>query len=436
MPGGHEAPLFPVSSRIQPTTHGADVWDSPVCTYYSYVSRDFKLHPITTEESYFCDSTSPAILFIDTEGSESLETDNTFDETLHTLVYLVADVIVYNTVKPGRPAIANLDTIAKLAQTFSSDEALRPPSLLWTVQQADTVEWDRPIKQYITDTMRQYNSDHADALEAFCPFQVLGMPFPSDNWRDAKQLDEHSLTDLLPHYQESVHDAVGAMGQMLRSRDARYLNDGKGLAHSLQSVLDALSHNPLAPLSDRVVSMQRADLGAYTERLEVLLTETLEPLFPLSDNDFRDQFMSMVATEAASPFVSQAQIDTLIEKLFRVYSTANRTEQNAACDMIEQKVEDIYAKWDEQSGWAKMTGSPLIIPKEVEALKAECLGLRRRGTHRSIDSLVDDISKARLGHKFKGGVGSAVKIGFQTVGIPVAKSIWRAVNLWITKNSF
>ncbi|GIQ80286.1 hypothetical protein KIPB_001060 [Kipferlia bialata] len=400
MLGDSKAPLFPVSASIEPTTHGADVWDTPVCVYHSQIAQHYTIHPVGASE---CGEGAPAVLFIDTEGSESYETDSVFDQTMHTLAHLMADVIVYNTAWPYTFDITHLrelDTFTNMfLAAYPQFASTLPASVVWTVQKSDIggqryMENAEAAASASVATQESCAGNNATASVNDTPC-ILGIPCPLESRKAWLTLPSMSLTDMDPAYQTGIAQAVDRIGGMLQSRHHTpgAVGSGLSLANDLVSLLDTLSENPHC---DEDISARISQSGVmnYTAALTSAAEAALSPLLPLHVSDMEERYLEVVGDTPLPGGVEQEQIEKVVSSVLARVASLNTDAGITRCRQVQDEVERYLADWNEEGVKRRFRSDEAT--RALDALRPLCLGVLSMETSQTIDRAIQRVEDARI----------------------------------------
>ncbi|GIQ86972.1 hypothetical protein KIPB_008922, partial [Kipferlia bialata] len=392
------APLFPVSSKIQPTTHGADVWDTPVCTYYSRVTEDYTIHPIDptpSDSASMCGEDSPAILFIDTEGTESYETDSAFDQSMHSLAHLLADVVVVNVAWPYQFDIGHTRELQSFTDKFGDaylQHSPTAPSVLYTVQKSD-MGGDGYMERIIAAVSAYGVSTGPDPMTPSAPPSVLGIPVPLESRQAWLTMGSLSLSDMTPGYQQGVAEAVDTLGAMLHDRHTIHTpRTGSALANDMLDLLDALAAHFLHT-QDVATRINESGVTHYTQVLMSAAEATLSPLLPLSEERLREVYTVVMEETPCPGSVREDQKSQIESDVLASVEYLNAEKCVEGCRDVLVQVEDCLNGW-RSSGFGRRFGMK-HFRSELMSLPP-CMGVLSTEVSQSIDMALQEIKGAQV----------------------------------------
>ncbi|KAK9140099.1 hypothetical protein Scep_009780 [Stephania cephalantha] len=112
------------------------------------------------------DGIETSILYLDTEGFESVGKSNVYDDRIFALATIMSSVLIYNLPETIREAdISRLSFAVELAEEFygrcGKDVAFEPAKLLWLIQR-DFLQ-GKSVQEMVNDALRKVPNDNGDA---------------------------------------------------------------------------------------------------------------------------------------------------------------------------------------------------------------------------------------------------------------------------------
>lgn len=231
---------FEVSGGTKPCTQGIWLWGGPV------------------------DYEGKTVLFLDSEGSGSVEGSENHDGNLFALLMLVSSVFVFNSFGViDEDSISKLAAAAYIAETLLKSAAEEggaedfvPPKFVWLCRDfflslVGNDEGKMSPKEYLENILQErgkgrkketFNKVRKFLLNCFPARDCIVMYRPVERTEDLRKLPELSLDSLRPQFREQFEDLKAAtLGACRTKRFAGNPLDGKALVGLVTAFVKAVN---------------------------------------------------------------------------------------------------------------------------------------------------------------------------------------------------
>jgi hypothetical protein len=112
------------------------------------------------------DGSKVSVLYLDTEGFESVGKSNVYDDRIFALATVLSSVLIYNLPETVREAdISRLSFAVEIAEEFygrvkGQDVAFEPAKLLWLIQR-DFLQ-GKSVQQMVNEALQRVPNDNGD----------------------------------------------------------------------------------------------------------------------------------------------------------------------------------------------------------------------------------------------------------------------------------
>ncbi|KAM0840718.1 hypothetical protein ACQ4PT_059486 [Festuca glaucescens] len=258
------------------------------------------------------DGSKVSVIYLDTEGFESIGKSNVYDDRIFALAAVLSSLLVYNLPETIREAdISRLSFAVELAEEFygrvkGQDVAFEPAKLLWLIQR-DFLQ-GKSVQQMVDEALQRVPNSNGD-----------------------KYIDEVN----------QIRDSLAVMGD-------------NSTAFSLPQILEALNKGEIPSTGSLVEVFNKGILErclkVYTERMErvglPVSVDKLQQVHGLAEDEARKLFGKQHFGKhyAAQSFLN---LDEEMKKVFRNYGLANEYQSSKLCEArfseCEEKMDHLQA---------------------------------------------------------------------------------------------
>jgi hypothetical protein len=261
------------------------------------------------------DGSKVSVLYLDTEGFESVGKSNVYDDRIFALATVLSSVLIYNLPETVREAdISRLSFAVEIAEEFygrvkGQDVAFEPAKLLWLIQR-DFLQ-GKSVQQMVNEALQRVPNDNGDKYidevnQIRDSLAVMGdnstafsLPQPHLQRTKLCDMEDKELEPLYVKRREQLKQLVSSIIKP-KIVQGKTLN-GKDFVSFLQQILEALNKGEIPSTGSLVEIFNKAILErclkVYREKMDSLgLPVPLEKL---------QQFHEMANEEARIIFDKQ-----------------------------------------------------------------------------------------------------------------------------------
>ncbi|KAL5561806.1 hypothetical protein UlMin_031553 [Ulmus minor] len=307
------------------------------------------------------DGVKTSVLYLDTEGFESIGKSNVYDDRIFALATVLSSVLIYNLPETIREAdISRLSFAVELAEEFygrvkGQDVAFEPAKLLWLIQR-DFLQ-GKSVQEMVNEALRQVPNSEGDrnidqVNQIRDSLAVMGdnstafsLPQPHLQRTKLCDLKDGELDPLYVKKREQLKELVASI---IRPKivQGKALN-GKEFVTFLEQILEALNKGEIPSTGSLVEVFNKGIL----ERCLKLYGEKIAKLhLPLSEHSLQGAHQSS-RDEAMQLFEKQhfgrhhakksvMQLDEELEKLYKNAILANEYKSSKLCESLYTRCED------------------------------------------------------------------------------------------------
>ncbi|CAO2826522.1 unnamed protein product [Amaranthus hypochondriacus] len=307
------------------------------------------------------DGVRTAVLYLDTEGFESIGKSNVYDDRIFALATVMSSVLIYNLPETVREAdISRLSFAVELAEEFygrfqGQDVAFEPAKLLWLIQR-DFLQ-GTSVQQMVTEALKRipnYNGDKdLDQVNQIREsLAVMGdnctaFSLPQPHLQRTSLCDMND-TELDPDYVEKRDKLKKVVASIIRPKvvQGKMLN-GKEFVSFLEQIIEALNQGEIPSTGSLVEIFNKKIvercLKLYSERMSLLRLPLSEDSLNLSHEESRVAAMQTFDEQHFGRRHANKSIEQLgeeIEKVLKNYMLENQYESTKLCEMLFTTCED------------------------------------------------------------------------------------------------
>ncbi|PAN44538.1 hypothetical protein PAHAL_9G051500 [Panicum hallii] len=307
------------------------------------------------------DGSKVSVLYLDTEGFESVGKSNVYDDRIFALATVLSSVLIYNLPETVREAdISRLSFAVEIAEEFygrvkGQDVAFEPAKLLWLIQR-DFLQ-GKSVQQMVNEALQRVPNDNGDKYidevnQIRDSLAVMGdnstafsLPQPHLQRTKLCDMEDKELEPLYVKRREQLKQLVSSIIKP-KIVQGKTLN-GKDFVSFLQQILEALNKGEIPSTGSLVEIFNKAILErclkVYRDKMDGLgLPVPLEKL---------QQFHEMANEEARIIFDKQhfgkhhaaqsvLKLEDEIKKVYRNFLLANEYQSSKLCEARFSECED------------------------------------------------------------------------------------------------
>ncbi|KAJ8650432.1 hypothetical protein MRB53_003455 [Persea americana] len=307
------------------------------------------------------DGVKTSVLYLDTEGFESIGKSNVYDDRIFALATVLSSVLVYNLPETIREAdISRLSFAVELAEEFygrvkGQDVAFEPAKLVWLIQR-DFLQ-GKSVQEMVTDALQRVpNYDGDKNIEQVNQIReslaIMGdnstaFSLPQPHLQRTKLCDMKD-EDLDPIYVKRREQLKGLVASIIRPKivQGKSLN-GKEFVSFLEQILEALNKGEIPSTGSLVEVLNKAILERclklYNERMDGLVLPLSEPMLQQAHEESREAAMKVFDAQHFGRHHAKQSISQLDERILKVYNNfllANEYQSSKLCEELYSRCED------------------------------------------------------------------------------------------------
>ncbi|KAJ8749472.1 hypothetical protein K2173_025667 [Erythroxylum novogranatense] len=333
---------FGVGHMRDTKTKGIWIWGAPV---------EMEINGVKT-----------SVLYLDTEGFESVGKSNVYDDRIFALATILSSVLIYNLPETIREAdISRLSFAVEIAEEFygrvkGQDVAFEPAKLLWLIQR-DFLQ-GKSVQEMVNEALQHVPNKDGDkninlVNQIRDSLAIMGdnstaFSLPQPHLQRTKLCDMND-GELDPAYVDRREQLKALVARITRPKivQGKHLN-GKEFVAFLEQILDALNKGEIPSTGSLVEVFNKGIL----ERCLKLYSDAMSKLhLPLSEKSLQDAHESS-REEAMKVFDEQhfgrhhakrsvVQLDEELEQVYKSFVLANQYQSAKVC-------EDLYTSCEEK----------------------------------------------------------------------------------------
>ncbi|NP_001346542.1 uncharacterized protein LOC100272397 precursor [Zea mays] len=307
------------------------------------------------------DGSKVSVIYLDTEGFESVGKSNVYDDRIFALATVLSSVLIYNLPETVREAdISRLSFAIEIAEEFygrvkGQDVAFEPAKLLWLIQR-DFLQ-GKSVQQMVNEALQRVPNDNGDKYidevnQIRDSLAVMGnnstafsLPQPHLQRTKLCDMEDKELEPLYVKRREQLKQLVSSIVKP-KIVQGRTLN-GKDFVSFLQQILEALNKGEIPSTGSLVEIFNKAILDrclkAYREKMDGLglpvPVDKLQKLHEMANGDARILFdkQHFGKHHAAQ---SALKLEDDIKKVYRNLLLANEYQSSKLCEARFSECED------------------------------------------------------------------------------------------------
>ncbi|KAJ1288018.1 hypothetical protein BS78_02G056100 [Paspalum vaginatum] len=313
------------------------------------------------------DGSKVSVLYLDTEGFESVGKSNVYDDRIFALATVLSSVMIYNLPETIREAdISRLSFAVEIAEEFygrvkGQDVAFEPAKLLWLIQRDFLVTFHDPegksVQQMVDEALQRVPNNNGDksideinqirdSLE-FMGGNSTAFSLPQPHLQRTKLCDMEDQ-ELDPSYVKRRDQLKQIVASMIKPKfvQGRTLN-GTEFVSFIEQILEALNKGEIPSTGSLVEIFNKAILErclkVYSERMGraglPVSVDKLQEFHELAKDEARGLFdkQHFGKHHAAQ---SIFKLDEEIKKVYRNFGQANEYQSSKLCEARFSECED------------------------------------------------------------------------------------------------
>ncbi|XP_042515467.1 guanylate-binding protein 4-like [Macadamia integrifolia] len=307
------------------------------------------------------DGVKTSVLYLDTEGFESIGKSNVYDDRIFALATVMSSVLIYNLPETIREAdISRLSFAVELAEEFygrvkGQDVAFEPAKLLWLIQR-DFLQ-GKSVQQMVDEALQRVpnldgdrNIDQVNQIRE--SLAVMGdnstafsLPQPH---LQRTQLCDMKDGDLDPTYIKKREQLKELVASIIRPKivQGRSLN-GKEFVSFLEQILEALNKGEIPSTGSLVEVFNKGILERcmklYSQRMGEVGLPQSEQSLQQANHAAREEVMKVFDEQHFGRHhakKSVAKLDEEVREAYKNFILANEYQSSKLCEALYIKCED------------------------------------------------------------------------------------------------
>ncbi|KAM0924648.1 hypothetical protein ACQ4PT_004611 [Festuca glaucescens] len=307
------------------------------------------------------DGTKVSVLYLDTEGFESVGKSNVYDDRIFALATVLSSVLIYNLPETVREAdISRLSFAVDIAEEFygrvkGGDIAFEPAKLLWLIQR-DFLQ-GKSVQQMVNEALQRVPNDSGDKYidevnQIRDSLAVMGnnstafsLPQPHLQRTKLCEMDDKELDPLYVKRRDELKQVVGSIIKP-KFVQGKTLN-GKEFVSFLEQILEALNKGEIPSTGSLVEIFNKAILerclNVYKEKMDGLglpvPVDKMQKIHEVANDQARMLFnkQHFGKHHAGQSFL---KLDEEITKVYRNFLLANEYQSSKLCEARFSECED------------------------------------------------------------------------------------------------
>eukprot|EP00249_Psilotum_nudum_P012527 c23835_g1_i1 orf=307-1830(-) len=339
------------------------------------------------------DGVKTSVLFLDTEGFESIGKSSVYDDRIFALVAIMSSILIYNLPETIREAdIVRLSFAVELAEEFygrvkGRESSFQPAKLLWLIQR-DFLE-GKTVQEMVNEALQRvpnpsYSEDidqvnHIRDSLALMAENSTAFSLPQPHLQRTKLCDM-SDTDLDPEYVKRRDELKEIITSMIQPKviQGRFLS-GKDFSSLMEQTLEALNKGQIPSAGSVVDAFNREVvyrcMEAYKGNISSIKLPVSEDKLKQLHHKTENATMIMFKKEHFGK-QSESSTHTLAAEIDRAYQTlnlANEFQSAKVCESLYISCENMIDVLQEMvlPSMAKFNAGSAICKKIFDA---ECIG--------------------------------------------------------------
>ncbi|BBN11348.1 hypothetical protein MPTK1_5g11130 [Marchantia polymorpha subsp. ruderalis] len=352
------------------------------------------------------DGQTTSVLFLDTEGFESIGKSTVYDDRIFALAAIMSSVLIYNLPETVREAdIGKLSFAVQLAEEFygryGRESALQPAKLVWLIQR-DFLE-GKSVQQMVDQALQPVPNvgGNREIDEVNRIRESLAMMAENSTAFSLRQphlartkLCDLNDTDFDSEYVVQRNRLKSVIASMISPKKVQgKLINGKEFAALLEQVLDALNQGEIPSAGSVVDSFNRGVMDRCLLIYETFMNKVKLPLPDVHLDDFHtgatDMALSAFEKDRFGRFHGDKAEVALKAELEKTYASLVLKNQY----LSSQQCEDIYNQCEESMDSLQTLRLPSMAKFEAgvaacnRSYEVSCLGPSKKLFKQRLDKM-------------------------------------------------
>ncbi|CAA6653677.1 unnamed protein product [Spirodela intermedia] len=307
------------------------------------------------------DGVKTSVIYLDTEGFESIGKSNVYDDRIFALATVLSSVLIYNLPETVREAdISRLSFAVELAEEFygrvkGQDVAFEPAKLLWLIQR-DFLQ-GKSVQEMVTDALQEVpnpnddkNIDQVNQIRkslAAMGDNSTAFSLPQPHLQRTKLCDMKD-GDLDPSYVRKKEQLKGLVTSIIRPKVVqRKMLNGKEFVSFLEQILDALNKGEIPSTGSLVEVFNKGVidhcLKLYNQQMERLKLPLEVVQLEEAHNEAQRETLTAFDKQHFGRNHAKQSASKLEEEMQKVYNNfilANEYRSSKLCENLYTGCED------------------------------------------------------------------------------------------------
>ncbi|CAK9143778.1 unnamed protein product [Ilex paraguariensis] len=302
-----------------------------------------------------------SVLYLDTEGFESIGKSSVYDDRIFALATVLSSVLIYNLPETIREAdISRLSFAVELAEEFygrvkGQDVAFEPSKLLWLIQR-DFLQ-GKSVQEMVDEALQRVpnsegdrNIDQVNQIRnslAIMGDNSTAFSLPQPHLQRTKLCDMKDV-ELDPIYVKKREQLKELVASIIRPKivQGKTLN-GKEFVAFLEQILEALNKGEIPSTGSLVEVFNKGILERclklYSERMAKLVLPLSEQSLQEVHKGSREEVMKVFDEQHFGRHHAKRSVERLDEEINKVYKNfilANEYQSSKLCEALYIRCED------------------------------------------------------------------------------------------------
>ncbi|XP_019441903.1 PREDICTED: guanylate-binding protein 4-like [Lupinus angustifolius] len=308
------------------------------------------------------DGVRTSVLYLDTEGFESIGKSNVYDDRIFALATVMSSVLIYNLPETIREAdISRLSFAVELAEEFygrvkGQDVAFEPAKLLWLIQR-DFLQ-GKSVQEMVNEALQRVpnidgnkNIDMVNQIRDSLAIMgdnstAFSLPQPHLQRTKLCEMKDAELDQLYVKRKEQLKELVASMVRP-KIVQGKTLS-GKEFVSFLEQILDALNKGDIPSTGSLVEVFNKGILEKclklFSEKMATLDLPRPEVSLQEAHDKSRDEVMQVFDQQHFGRHHAKKSIVQLDEEIQKVYKNVilqNEYQSSKLCEGLYTRCEDI-----------------------------------------------------------------------------------------------
>ncbi|GAB2298279.1 hypothetical protein Dimus_032349 [Dionaea muscipula] len=307
------------------------------------------------------DGVETSVVYLDTEGFESIGKSNVYDDRIFALATVMSSVLIYNLPETIREAdISRLSFAVELAEEFygrvkGEEHAFEPAKLLWLIQR-DFLQ-GKSVQEMVNEALRHVpNSDGDKDIDQVNQIRdslaIMGdnstafsLPQPHLQRTKLCELGDGELDPVYVEKREQLKELVAALVRP-KIVQGKTLN-GKEFVAFLEQIIEALNKGEIPSTGSLVEVFNKGILERclklYNERMSWLRLPLFQESLLKAHEETREAAMQAFDEQHFGRNHVQKSVEKLDEEIAKIYKNfvlANEYQSSKLCEALYMRCED------------------------------------------------------------------------------------------------